>query len=149
MSKMIRKLHPTTKVVEKSWGREEWIVNNEMYCGKFLYLNKFHQSSMHYHKIKHETFYLDEGIIIFEIDGLSPRVMTPGNVQEILPNKKHRYTGIKKSRIIEFSTHHEDEDSYRIEGMLGGKVEDIRGFVRSLGLEEEVKPYLVDLKRRK
>jgi len=34
---------------------------------------------------------------------------------------KHRFTGLENSEIMEFSTHHEDEDSYRDE--LSGKVD--------------------------
>ena len=45
-------------IVDKVWGREEWIVNNEKYCGKKLILKKGYSCSMHHHKIKDETFYI-------------------------------------------------------------------------------------------
>ncbi len=46
------------KKVNKVWGSEEWIVNNSTYCGKILNIKKGYRSSIHYHKNKHETFYL-------------------------------------------------------------------------------------------
>jgi mannose-6-phosphate isomerase len=100
------------KKVEKVWGSEEWIVNNDRYCGKILNLTKGYRGSMHYHKNKHETFYILEGRVLMELDS-ERKVMFPGEVQEIRPYGKHRFTGLEDSKIIEFSTHHDDEDTYR------------------------------------
>jgi len=55
------------KTVDKDWGRELWIVNNDKYCGKILELNKGYRCSIHYHKIKDETFYILEGRVLMEI----------------------------------------------------------------------------------
>ena len=51
------------------------------------------------------------------------RIMKEGDSIRITPGVKHRFTGLEDSEIIEFSTHHEDSDSYREEGMLSGKVD--------------------------
>jgi quercetin dioxygenase-like cupin family protein len=96
---------------DKVWGSEEWIVNRN-YCGKILNLKKGHRCSIHYHKNKDETFYLLDGKVLLELDGKTI-VMNKGDAQLIEPNQKHRFTGLKNSRLIEFSTHHEEEDSYR------------------------------------
>ena len=45
--------------VPKFWGYEQWFVNNDKYCGKRLLLNRGYQCSVHYHKIKEETFYIN------------------------------------------------------------------------------------------
>ena len=95
----------------KVWGEEHWIVNKE-YCGKLLIIHKGYRCSIHYHKKKDETFYLVKGKILMEING-QPRVMKPGDKQYIAPGTKHRFTGLEESELIEFSTHHEEEDSYR------------------------------------
>src|SRR3989344_3288729 len=111
------------KIVKKAWGSEEWIVNRD-YCGKFLNLNQGYRCSLHYHIEKDETFYVDKGIILLEIGrGMKreKRIMKEGDIQLVLPLIPHRFTGIQNSRIIEFSTHHEDSDSHRIEE--GGKVD--------------------------
>jgi mannose-6-phosphate isomerase-like protein (cupin superfamily) len=93
------------KIVEKTWGSEEWIVNNEIYCGKILNLNKNYRCSLHYHKNKDEHFYILTGLVKMELEG-KIFIMNPGDDIHIFPGKKHWFTGIKNSKIIEFSTHH-------------------------------------------
>ena len=105
--------------VKKVWGKEIWIVNRD-YCGKKLILNKGYRCSMHHHKNKDETFYILKGKVLMETDN-KKQIMTEGDSIIIAPNTKHRFTGLENSEIIEFSTHHEDEDSYRDE--LSGKVD--------------------------
>ena len=119
------------KNVDKVWGHEEWIVNNNLYCGKRLCLKKGKRCSLHYHKNKDETFYILKGTVLMEI--LTPnkienktfyypelKIMKEGDRQHIIPEMQHRFSGLEDSVIIEFSTHHEDSDSYRIE--KGGDV---------------------------
>jgi len=101
------------KIVEKEWGKEIWIVNRD-YCGKILVLNKGFRGSIHHHKIKDETFYINKGKVLLEL-GSKKMVMTLGNSIIIEPNQKHRFTGLEDSEIIEFSSHHEDGDTYRDE----------------------------------
>jgi quercetin dioxygenase-like cupin family protein len=98
-------------VYPKVWGEERWIVNRE-YCGKVLVLNRGFRCSIHHHKIKDETFYINKGKVLLELND-DIRVMVPGDVQLIMPNEKHRFTGLEDSEIIEFSTHHREDDSYR------------------------------------
>ena len=49
------------KRVEKTWGFELWLANTDLYCGKFLNFKKGASCSYHYHKEKHETFYVNAG----------------------------------------------------------------------------------------
>ncbi len=88
------------------------------YCGKILFLKKGYQCSLHCHKVKTETFYVLKGQIKIELmkDGiLIDRIMNHGDTQFILPFTYHRFSGIKNSKIIEFSTHDKPTDSYRLE----------------------------------
>ena len=104
--------------VEKVWGHEEWIVNNEKYCGKKLFVKKGFRCSMHHHKIKEETFYIASGKIFLESDmngEKMQRVLTPGDIQHIEIGMWHRFTGLEDSEVIEFSTFHRDSDSHRKE----------------------------------
>lgn len=107
------------KYVPKGWGGEYWIHNDELYCGKKLMLNAGKRCSLHYHKLKTETFYVHSGKLQMEIkypDGSEEvRIMRPGDVQHLPPNTVHRFTGIEDTEIFEFSTQHFDEDSYRVE----------------------------------
>jgi len=107
------------KTVPKEWGEERWIVNRD-YCGKLLILRKGFRCSLHHHKLKDETFYVAKGRVLMEC-GPKKVVMRPGDSILIEPGTKHRFTGLEDSEIFEFSTHHEDSDSYRDE--LSGPVD--------------------------
>jgi len=110
------KVNQLVNFVKKVWGHEEWIVNNANYCGKKLVIKQGYRCSMHYHKIKDETFYVLSGKILLETEykGKKKRVlMVPGDVVHIKPSMWHRFTGIIDSEFIEFSTFHMEEDSYR------------------------------------
>jgi len=52
---------PDIKFVPKGWGFEKFIINSDKYCGKLLYFVKGKRCSLHYHKIKDETFYVAKG----------------------------------------------------------------------------------------
>jgi mannose-6-phosphate isomerase-like protein (cupin superfamily) len=109
------------KIHKKVWGHEEWMVNTPLYCGKFLYLKKGKRCSMHYHKNKDETFYILKGKVLMQVEN-KEKVMKSGEVSHILPLIRHRFSGLEDSVIIEISTHHEESDSYRLEGQLSGNV---------------------------
>ena len=52
----------TPKRVEKKWGYEMWIHNDNEYCGKLLVFTKNrNRFSMHYHIQKKESWYVQEG----------------------------------------------------------------------------------------
>jgi len=106
------------KVVPKSWGEEHWIHNDEKYCGKKLILKAGKSSSLHFHVKKYETLYVESGQVKMEIVRDAVRetiVMNPGDFLEVTPGLVHRFEGVVDSEIMEFSTQHFDEDSYRIE----------------------------------
>ena len=48
------------KKVDKEWGHELWLANNEKedYCGKILFIKKDCSTSLHFHSKKHEAFYI-------------------------------------------------------------------------------------------
>ena len=110
----------TLNYVEKKWGYEKWIVNNELYCGKELYCKKGVWSSegrFHYHKNKDETFYVIEGtlrLVIEEDAMLKQIVLEVGESYRIRPHTKHKFTAdTSECKFIEISTFHSDDDSYR------------------------------------
>ena len=109
------------KRVEKTWGEEIWMANTKLYCGKQLILLKGKRCSLHYHKLKDETFYIFRGKILMEVDK-EERVMYPESAVLIKPHTKHRFSGLENTIIIEISTHHEESDSYRVPGQLSGDI---------------------------
>ncbi len=103
-------------VVPKEWGHEEWIVNKPAYCGKKLVFKAGYQCSMHHHKIKDETFYVQSGKVILETEykGVSSmRIMTAGDTAHMIPEMWHRITALVEAEVMEFSTYHREDDSYR------------------------------------
>ncbi len=110
------------KKVEKDWGHEIWLANNEKenYCGKILYIKEGHSTSMHFHANKHESFYVSEGTLCIHIVDTETTVITPHYVREgerfvmdrFVPHKLEAFEGAVK--FIEISTFHKDSDSYRI-----------------------------------
>lgn len=117
-----KRINQTRTKVPKVWGSEDWIINNEKYCGKRLLLNRGYQCSVHYHEIKEETFYVNKGLVLLQV-GNERILMKPGESLEIKPGEKHQFIGITDAEIIEFSTHHNEEDSHR--ETQSGKVLDV------------------------
>jgi len=104
---------------KKIWGHEKCLMNNDLYCGKILFVKKGHRCSIHYHKIKDETFYILSGELRLELLG-ETIILKKGDQYRLYPNTMHRFSGVKDTKILEISTHHEDSDSHRL--LYGGKI---------------------------
>jgi len=111
------------KKIDKEWGYEIWLANNEEenYCGKILHINGGESSSMHFHAKKHETFYVLSGglrveIINTETTEKTMHVLGQGDSFVIDRLTPHQLSpvGDNAVEIIEISTLHKDEDSYRV-----------------------------------
>ena len=110
------------KKVDKDWGYEIWMANNEKenYCGKILYIKFGHSTSMHLHKNKHETFYILEGSLDIEIictvtTEKYTKTVNEGEVfvlDRLIPHRLIPSGGDVK--FVAISTFHEDSDSYRL-----------------------------------
>jgi mannose-6-phosphate isomerase-like protein (cupin superfamily) len=114
--------------IPKKWGYELIIENNDLYCGKHLHVAPYKQCSVHYHKIKKETFYIIEGTLLLEFskslskndwlenNNIQKIILKKGDSFTIEPLIAHRFLSANKSScdFIEISTHHDDEDSYRL-----------------------------------
>ena len=87
-----------------------------------MILKQGYRCSMHFHKDKDEVFYVVSGRILLEL-GDGGRVMGPGDHHHIPVGVEHRFWGIEDAEIMEFSTHHRDEDSYRVPGQESGAFE--------------------------
>ena len=104
----------------KGWGYEKWIVNKEEYCGKLLHMIKGKKCSWHYHKLKDETFYLQEGRLLVrysdedDLDKAGQLIMERGDKFHVYTGLRHQMTALEDSDLFEFSTQHFDEDSNRI-----------------------------------
>jgi mannose-6-phosphate isomerase-like protein (cupin superfamily) len=108
------------KFVPKGWGFEKWLVNNEEYCGKLLYMVKNRKLSWHYHIQKKESFYIQSGKVLIKysendnIESAKSKILESGDVFHVSRLMRHQLIALEDSEIFEFSTTHYDEDSYRI-----------------------------------
>lgn len=105
--------------IPKGWGHELIIVNNEKYCGKILSFKEDCKFSMHYHMIKQETWYVNNGRFCFkwidtEIGVTHNQILCKGDVVTIPIGMPHQLEAITDGEIFEISTQHFDSDSYRI-----------------------------------
>ena len=113
---------------KKGWGTELWIHNDEDYCGKILTMKSDSIMSYHYHLLKKETFYCKsgsgwiilggEGVMKLKHANSSPErwIRTePGTVVEVPRGTPHMViSGELGMTLLEVSTQHFEEDSYRI-----------------------------------
>jgi mannose-6-phosphate isomerase-like protein (cupin superfamily) len=104
----------------KGWGREIWIANNPLYCGKILEIRKGRRCSLHYHKLKTESFYLHKGRLKIRVKDsvdsgrLDEFEITPGDCMDVAPGFVHQMEALEDSELFEFSTQHFEADSYRL-----------------------------------
>lgn len=108
--------------VSKLWGMEEVLVNNDLYCGKLLWITPGVQCSLHLHNVKHETFVAMDGITRVEywVDGKRYDTILVGYRRDVLtlpPKTAHRFWSMTKdgSLLLEISTPHSDADVTRLE----------------------------------
>ena len=104
--------------VPKGWGHEVIFVNNELYCGKLLVFKKGCKFSMHYHMIKDETWYINEGEFIYRwIDTdkgeTKETILRVGDSVRQFPGMP-QLEALTDGVVFEVSTQHFDSDSYRI-----------------------------------
>lgn len=123
MSNELEALKQKPKYVEKEWGHELWLFNDEELniCSKILFIKKGSKFSMHMHYSKSENFFVQSGKCILRIHKMQQS--SPQTVQTVLDKGEsffvdrltaHQLEALEDTTIIETSTFHRDEDSYRL-----------------------------------
>lgn len=110
---------PSVARDSKGWGSEIIVINCLDYCGKILCFNAGAEGSMHFHDRKHETWYILEGQILLsylDTDDATPKsaILQEGDVVDIPRLCPHQVKALTAARIMEVSTPHYHEDSFRI-----------------------------------
>lgn len=127
---VIEALKNSGKVIvdeDHDWGYQLRFVNEAEYCGKFLVLEgREAWGSLHYHKIKKETFVVLYGAVyldVAELDGhgwstVYNGILVVGDMITIMPNARHKMQNSfdDNTVILEVSTHDDDDDTYRVKG---------------------------------
>jgi len=110
------------QVIEKPWGKEELLEQNNRYVAKRLTMHKGHRCSMQYHQKKVETVYLLSGKLkIYKgisMEALEEIVMEPNDFLTIGACQVHRMEAVEDSVYLEASTPELDdvvrlEDDYK------------------------------------
>ncbi len=80
---------------------EFWIANEAEagYCGKFLFVFEGQTCPMHYHRVKHETFYIVKGAVTMWV-GDTSREMKAGDVLVMPVGTRHRFTGLRGPALV-------------------------------------------------
>lgn len=125
------------KYVKKGWGSELWIHNSPEYCGKLMKFDANKRCSLHFHKKKSETFFLQSGKMVVSYAPIEDIVLAmcsdhKGTIQQAIDSKLklvtlnagdsfevprylvHQMLALTDCELFEFSTEHDDDDSYRI-----------------------------------
>lgn len=111
-------MNPTT--VQKGWGHEEWLHNSELYAFKRLVFRADTEGSFHYHLKKTETWFVISGAFIVTL--IDPKTadrvgtaMTAGSIVHIPAGIAHCVRCYEAGVIMEASTQHFEDDTYRFE----------------------------------
>jgi mannose-6-phosphate isomerase-like protein (cupin superfamily) len=104
--------------VDKLWGSEEIVHNGEDYCCKILRISAGRESSLHYHRVKRETFYVLEGVVLLFLQsrGRFLKLMRGSHVT-IEPGDPHSFQSGDSEKlciVLESSSHHLDSDVVRV-----------------------------------
>ncbi len=106
------------KTVDKPWGREIWIIDEEEYAGKILEINRGYKTSLHYHEKKKESMYVLEGKMRIVDDEGEQFILSEGETLTICCNETHSIEALEDLKIIEVSLPHLD-DVKRIKDYYG------------------------------
>jgi mannose-6-phosphate isomerase-like protein (cupin superfamily) len=102
-----------TSKIEKPWGYEELLEQNEYYVVKRLFMAKSQKCSLQYHEFKDETFIVLSGKLRFyygeDKNNLNILDLNPGQHFHVPVKMIHRMEGIEDSLYLECSTNHLDD----------------------------------------
>jgi mannose-6-phosphate isomerase-like protein (cupin superfamily) len=106
-------------LVKKGWGSEFIWVTNDKYCGKFLNFETGGKFSMHFHREKVETWYVQSGKFEVEVidthnASIHKKLIGEGMIHHNDPLVPHRVTCLEAGTILEISTPDSVEDNYRV-----------------------------------
>ncbi len=132
------------------WGGELWVIKNENYWGRLMFLEPGKRGSIHYHTDQMETFMVLVGQMKLDLYPQVPRMDDPScytpqrrqssipricEVINIPPRIPHQFVGIERTLLIEISTQRFESDTHRV----------VVGDVLKGGDKDSVHKVLVDI----
>jgi len=109
--------------VEKPWGYELIWAEADHYVGKVLFVKAGESLSLQFHRVKDESWLVQEGRAKLELGSagdpvLKQEVIGAGATFRFRPGTVHRVTALEDTTIVEVSTNHLD-DVVRLEDRYG------------------------------
>ena len=106
--------------VSKGWGNELIWATNDKYCGKMMSFNQGARFSMHFHREKEETWYIQSGkFVVRWIDTKTAKqheqLLIEGAVWHNPPCMPHQLVCLQEGTVVEVSTPDSVEDNYRVQ----------------------------------
>ena len=109
--------------VEKPWGFEViWALSDD-YCGKVLFVRAGQSLSLQFHRVKDESWYVQDGRAELELADVGnavtvSEIVSAGAAFRFPPGTVHRVTALEDTTILEVSTPQID-DVVRLEDRYG------------------------------
>jgi mannose-6-phosphate isomerase-like protein (cupin superfamily) len=105
--------------VPKGWGHELIWATNDHYCGKMMHFNTGARFSMHFHREKEETWYIQSGKFLVKWINTAnaeqrEQELTAGETWHNPPCMPHQLICIEEGTVVEVSTPDSVEDNYRV-----------------------------------
>jgi len=112
-----------TERVEKPWGHELIWAVSDVYVGKVLFVRAGESLSLQFHKVKDESWYVQDGRAELELADagqavLVSEIVSAGAAFRFRPGTVHRVTALEDTTILEVSTA-ELDDVVRLEDRYG------------------------------
>ena len=104
-------------------GETEFIIVNDKsnnYCGKFLFVFKGQTCPTHYHKSKHETFFVLKGKVRMLVNE-EEKVLEQGDTLVMDRKCTHCFTGLTDALLLEVSNASLQGDSFFENRQIGRK----------------------------
>jgi quercetin dioxygenase-like cupin family protein len=106
--------------VEKGWGHELIWATNDRYCGKMMHFNTGARFSMHFHREKEETWYVQSGKFVVKWINTAnaeqdEKELNPGDTWHNPPCMPHQLICVEEGTVVEVSTPDSVEDNYRVQ----------------------------------
>lgn len=113
------------RVVEKPWGREEWISLTDKYCFKRITIFEGCKTSLQYHNLKDETNFVHSGKAMVTFKSLEgedySKIVESGFILRCKPRDIHRIEALDGDVILYEVSTPEVDDVVRLEDSYGRK----------------------------
>ena len=106
---------PKSKIVERDWGYEKFLViSSSKFTMKKLFIKKGMKGGLQYHMLKDEAVFLLEGKMLIRFENekngkLESKILNPGDFVHFPNTSIHQEEALEDTYLIECSTPHAND----------------------------------------